>query len=458
MKKLFLLVCIPLLIGMTAAVGRAQTSPPAATKRILILLDGSGSMVDPWNGTNKWEVAKKLVTKTIDSIQRSEPGVEVGLRVFGFQQPRAVHDCKDSKLVVPIGKNTGSAVKSALASITPQGYTPIAYSLFLAAGDFPTAEAANSIILITDGIENCDGDPCASTQVLRDKRITLKPFIIGLGIEEKDKKQFECVGAYYDASNEKTFANAMSIVISQALNITTTQINLLDAFGLPLEKNIEITLYDHASGELRYNYVHTPDDKQQPDTLFLNPVGKYDITVHTTPPIFLNDVELTPGKHNIIGIDVPLGTLVLSEGGNTTLSEKQLVLRDNETGVIIYVQNFNTKMKYVAGTYDIDILTLPRLHYDNYEIKGGVESKIDIPVSGTLNITLTANTTYSIYTVKNDQLEKVYENTMSAGMDPVQLLPGEYIVVSRSNIKKVAASTKEQRVQIKSAKTTTLKL
>jgi Ca-activated chloride channel family protein len=457
MKKRLLLVLLPILMGMTAVVW-GQSSPPASTKRILILLDGSGSMVDTWQGTNKWEVAKKLVIKTIDSIQKAEPGVEIGLRVFGFQQPRAVHDCKDSKLVVPIGKNTSNAVKSALAGITPQGYTPIAYSLFLAAGDFPTAEAANSIILITDGIENCDGDPCASTQVLRDKRITLKPFIIGVGIAEKDKKQFECVGAYYDASNEKTFANAMSIVISQALNITTTQINLLDAFGLPIEKNIEITLYDHTSGEVRYNYVHTPDDKSQPDTLYLNPVGTYDITVHTTPPVYLNDVELIPGKHNIIGVDVPLGNLVLSEGGNTTLSEKQCVLRDNNTGEIIYVQNFNTKMKYLAGTYDIDILTLPRIHYEDYVLKGGVDNKIDIPLSGNLNVTITSSTTFSIYTIKNDQLEKVYENIMSAGTDAVQLLPGEYVVISRSNIKKVAASTKEQRVQVKSSKTTTLKL
>ena len=435
-----------------------QTPPSKATKRILILLDGSGSMVDPWQNTNKWEVAKKLVVKTIDSIQRTEPDVEIGLRVFGFQSPRAMQDCKDSKLVVPISKNSSVAVKNALQGITPQGYTPIAYSLFLAAGDFPTAEAANSIILITDGIENCEGDPCASAQVLRDKRITLKPFIIGVGIEEKDKQQFDCIGAFYDASNEKTFSNAMSIVISQALNITTTQINLLDAFGMPLEKNIEITLYDHATGEVRYNFVHTPDAKNQPDTLYLNPVGRYDITVHTTPPVRLTDVELNPGKHNIIGIDVPLGVLSLVEGASNTFNERQCVMRSNATGEIIYVQNFNTKMKYLSGVYDIEILTLPRIHYEDYEMKGGIESKIEIPLSGNLTISTTDNILYSVFVMRGDKMEKVFDSQLNSTSETIQLLPGDYKIISRSNIKKVAASTKEFNVQIKSAKTTTLKI
>ncbi len=436
----------------------AQTPPPKATKRILILLDGSGSMIDPWQNTNKWEVAKKLVVQTIDSIQRSEPDVEIGLRVFGFQSDKSLHDCKDSKLVVPIARNSAAPIKSALQGITPKGYTPIAYSLFLSAGDFISPEAANSIILITDGIENCDGDPCASAQILRDKRITLKPFIIGLGIAEKDKKQFECIGAFYDASNEKTFANAMNIVISQALNITTTQINLLDPFGMPLEKNVEITLYDHATGEVRYNFVHTPDAKNQPDTLYLNPVGTYDITVHSTPPVQLINVELNPGKHNIVGVDVPQGTLLITEGNGTTFNEKQCVIRHHTTGEIIYVQNLNTKMKYISGVYDIDILTLPAIHYDNYEIKGGIESKIDVPLSGGLTVSTTDNIIYSVFLVTDDKMEKVYDSQLNSTTETIQLLPGNYKVISRSNIKKVAASTKEFNVQIKSSKTTTLKI
>ena len=455
MHRFLLLLSIFLTVS-----GFSQTKPAGSTKRILILLDGSGSMVDPWNNTNKWEVAKKLVIKTIDSIQKAEPDVQIGLRVFGHQSPRVAHDCQDSKLEVPISKNSAATIKARLNSITPQGYTPIAYSLFLAAGDFISTEGTNSIILITDGIENCEGDPCASSDVLREKRITLKPFVIGLGLKESDKKNFECVGSYYDAGNEKAFSNAMSIVISQALNITTTEINLIDAFGLPTEKNMEITFYDSFSGEVRYNFVHTTDEKNQPDTLYLNPIGKYNIVVHTTPEVELKDIELIPGKHNIIGVDVPIGTLQLTEGTGTIFSEKQCVIRDNVSGEIVYVQNFNSKHKYIAGVYDIDILTLPRIHYENFNIKGGVENKIDIPLPGTLNISSTDNKIFSIYTIADGKMEKIYESTLTGSGAPemIQLLPGEYEIFSRSNLKKSSANTKESNIIIKSNKTSLMKI
>lgn len=450
---------ILLILLFSAAIGvSGQTQPAGETKRILILLDGSGSMIDPWNGTNKWEVAKKLVIKTIDSIQKADPDVEIGLRVFGHQSPRAQHNCEDTKLEVAISKNSAALIKSALNRITPKGYTPIAYSLFVSAGDFASTEGTNSIILITDGIENCEGDPCASSDALRDKRVTLKPFVIGLGLKESDKGQFDCIGTYYDADNEKNFSNAMNIVISQALNITTTQINLIDAFGLPLEKDIEITLYDNATGEVRYNFVQTPDVKNQPDTLYINPIGKYRIVAHTTPPVELKDVELIAGKHNIIGIDVPMGKLVLSEGNGTTFSEKQCVVRNSTTGEIVYVQNFNTAHKYISGEYDIDLLTLPRLHYENYQIKGGVDNKIDIPVAGSLNITSTESKIYSIYVSKNGQLEKIYESSLNGNSEIVSLLPGDYVIFSRSNIKKASASTRQSAITIKSTKTTLLKI
>ena len=80
-----IVVCL-LFLGFSLS---AQTTSAGSAKRILILLDGSGSMLDPWKGTNKWEVAKKLVVKTIDSIQKEDPEVEIGIRVFGHQSPRA---------------------------------------------------------------------------------------------------------------------------------------------------------------------------------------------------------------------------------------------------------------------------------------------------------------------------------------------------------------------------------
>src|SRR5690606_12091970 len=129
------------------------------------------------------------------------------------------------------------------------GTTPIAQSLDRAATDFPPCEnCRNVIILITDGIEACDGDPCAVSRQLQKKGIILKPFVIGIGLDESFKKSFECVGTYFDATNEETFQKVLGIVISQALQNTTAQVNLLDINNKPSETDVPITFYDRASG------------------------------------------------------------------------------------------------------------------------------------------------------------------------------------------------------------------
>lgn len=450
MSRLFVLVL--------CCIAFAVSAQPAETRRILILLDGSGSMLETWKETTKWEVAKRLIDKTLDSIQRENPSVEIGLRVFGHQSPRLMQDCEDSKLEVPIGKNSVPAIQSKLDEIVPKGHTPIAYSLFLAAGDFPDLPGTNSIILITDGIENCEGDPCASAEVLANKRITLKPFIIGIGLAETDKGKFDCVGTYYDATDEATFENAINVVISQALNNTTLQINLVDAFGKPTETNVEMTLYDAYSGEVRYNFIHSIHANLEPDTLQIDPIGKYNLVVHTTPPVEKDNIELNPGKHNIIGLDAPQGTLVLEETGNVGFSEKQCVIRDTASGDIIYVQNLNTSQKYIAGTYDLEVLTLPRVQFNNYAIRPGANNKIVIQKSGILSINAKENFIFSIYHQVGNDLVQIYAGSLQKSNTDIEIQPGDYLVVYRSNTRKSTLNTVQVNVNIRTNRTTSLTL
>lgn len=427
------------------------------TKRILLLLDGSGSMMDEWKGNTKWELAKNLISQTIDSIQRADPNVEFGLRVFGHQSPRALKDCKDSRLEVPIARGNAGKIISRMEQITPQGHTPIAYSLFLAAGDF-SSNGINSIILITDGIENCEGDPCASANALSDKRISLKPFIIGIGLDEADKGMFDCVGTYYDAIDSVQFKNAMDVVVSQALNNTTVQINLLDAFGQPTQTHVELTLYDSFNGSVRYHFVHAVRDNGEPDTLYLDPLGKYDVVAHTTPPVQVKGIELNPGRHNIIGLDAPQGKLVLYEKGRYGFSDKQCIVRDTESGEIVYIQNLNTEHLYISGSYDLEFLTLPVLFYDKYEIKPNTSNKIDIPQEGKLSISTDDNFMVSILMKRNGRMEKIWEANVQNETLDIPILPGDYTVVYRSNTRKLAENTREKEINIRSGRTFALKL
>src|SRR5687768_9590772 len=180
-----------------------QQALPEKT-RILFVLDGSGSMNADW-GENKsrMEVAKEILTRLVDSL-RVNPKVELALRVYGHRYSRQANNCNDSQLEVAFGINNHSSIINEIKDITPRGVTPITYSLLQAANDFPTtAGYRNIVILITDGVESCGGDPCQACIELQIKGVFLRPFIIGLGVP--GGKALDCVGKFIDAENARSF-------------------------------------------------------------------------------------------------------------------------------------------------------------------------------------------------------------------------------------------------------------
>ena len=137
----------------------------------------------------------------LDSLKTMD-NLEIGLRVYGHQKSFPPQDCDDTRLEVDFGKSNDvtERIKAKLKMIRARGTTPIAISLEKGAYDFPkTDNSRNIIILITDGREECNMDPCSVSRLLQREGIILKPFVIGVGLDETYKKTFDCVGTYYDA-------------------------------------------------------------------------------------------------------------------------------------------------------------------------------------------------------------------------------------------------------------------
>ena len=184
-----------------------EQKPPEKT-RILFLLDGSGSMLAEWGPTLKINVAKKFLAEFVDSL-RTDTNLELALRVYGHQFHRKYQRCDDSKLEVPFGKENHTQLIQKLNQVNPQGTTPLAYSLEQAGNDFPKDEnSRNIIIIITDGIESCEGDPCSVSLELQKQNIFLKPFIIGIGMAKSFEEQFGCMGQYFDAEKSQPTRHA----------------------------------------------------------------------------------------------------------------------------------------------------------------------------------------------------------------------------------------------------------
>ncbi len=432
--------------------------------RILFLLDASGSMNQKIEAESRWKVASRLLYNLADSLERHHSPVQIAVRVFGHQSPNAQHNCQDSRLEIPFAKSNAKTILRKLNAINPQGYTPIAYSIFKAAeGDFPPDKnALNAIVLITDGIETCDGDPCAAAQLLERKRISLKPFIIGLGLQDSFIKKFDCVGPYFDAKSSSGFNLVLRSVVAQIMNTTTVQVNLLNSAGEAKETSVEVTFSDAYNTELKYAYVHAMNDFGISDTLRIDPIGKYTVTAHTMPPVSKSDVVLTPGRHNIIGLDVPQGLLQLTLTGTPTPMTIGLtvpcIIRKSNQLEIVNVQDFNSSNKYISGEYDLEILTLPEIEMRGVTITPAETKNIPIPYSGNLSIFFQTTGMASIYTTKINRWVKVYDwESVKAANYEVNLQPGEYDIVFKSSTKAGSENTETKHVVIESGKVAKLK-
>ena len=301
-------------------------------------------------------------------------------------------------------------------------------------------------------MEECNGDPCAVSEALQRRGVILRPFIIGVGLDKEFGRQFECIGRFFDATTEEGFDDVLKVVISQALNNTTLQINLLDQSGRALETDVNMTFYDHHNGRMTDNFVHTLNDRGVPDTINLDPVNRYDIVVHTLPPVKKENIEIIAGRHNIIAIDAPQGLLNLKVVGVTNYNRLQCIVKKAGTHEVVNVQDFNTTEKYIIGKYDVEILCTPRNYQKNININQSLTTFIEIPQPGKLNFYSRLGVMGAIYKFnpETNKLEWVINVNNSSGAQIIVLQPGNYKFICRANIDKRIIATKRNDFEIKS--------
>ncbi|MFM7386922.1 MAG: vWA domain-containing protein, partial [Bacteroidota bacterium] len=252
--------------------------------RILFILDASNSMNSEWGKQTRIQAAKEILVQELEALRGIE-NTEIALRVYGHQTPfnNLAQDCNDTKLEVPFGENNLDAIQTRIKNLEAKGATPIARSLEASAGDFPDTLTKNYIILITDGLESCDNDPCVIAKKLKEKGVKVTPFVIGLGMDMSYLANFNCIGTYSDAEDKDSFRKVFNTILNAVLVKTTVQINLNDLNAKPTETNVTMFLYESGTNQLKYTFVHTINRLGNPDTLFIDPSLTYDLVVNTLP-------------------------------------------------------------------------------------------------------------------------------------------------------------------------------
>lgn len=192
----------------------------SAGSNMLFILDGSNSMWGQVDGVAKIETAKDVLGGFLSDLQ---PSTKVGLMAYGH---RVSGDCTDVEALAGVGLVPAAAINEIVQAIVPTGKTPIAYSLQQSAASFSgLKEENNHVVIISDGIETCGGDPCSEAAKLATQGINVKVHVVGFDVSSEARAQLECIaqaggGHYFDAANTATFREAI-VEVEQVTQVSS---------------------------------------------------------------------------------------------------------------------------------------------------------------------------------------------------------------------------------------------
>ncbi len=181
----------------------AQTPKP-----VQFIMDASGSMWGKAGAVTKIETARTVLGELMANLPEDQA---VGLVAYGHRRER---DCTDIEEILPISNTDKAAFSAAVDGLNPLGRTPLAQSATLVINQLRESGEAATVILLTDGIETCDGDLCQLVAAAKAEGIDFVLHIIGFDLGEEDRVPLACAaqageGLYLDAENAAELAAAL---------------------------------------------------------------------------------------------------------------------------------------------------------------------------------------------------------------------------------------------------------
>ena len=203
----------------------------AVQEETLILLDASVSMMESLEDTPKYLLAVNETKKILSNFDKNKA---IGLRTIGVSIENAMDIlsgdtevfCKSTKLLIPIETNNITKINTKLDLIFPLGTTPITYSLQQAIQNDFSNSAYKHIILITDGGESCNADPCSYIKEIMSSRSDIKIDIIAIGVSGNDLNELNCLsdatsGELYNVKSPDDLPTALSKFLNNSTPIRT---------------------------------------------------------------------------------------------------------------------------------------------------------------------------------------------------------------------------------------------
>ncbi|MEV6996807.1 VWA domain-containing protein [Streptomyces sp. NPDC093982] len=216
--------------GMAFPAGAVADETSALAPKVDLVLDVSGSMrAKDIDGKSRMAAAKQAFNEVLDATPEE---VQLGIRTLGANYPGDDRrtGCKDTAQLYPVGPLDRTEAKTAVATLTPTGWTPIGPALLKAADDLDGGEGSKRIVLISDGEDTCAPlDPCEVAREIAAKGIGLTIDTLGLVPNTKMRQQLSCIaeatgGTFTSVEHTEELTDKVNQLVDRAADPVVTPV------------------------------------------------------------------------------------------------------------------------------------------------------------------------------------------------------------------------------------------
>ncbi|WDI32955.1 VWA domain-containing protein [Hyphococcus flavus] len=325
----------------------------------ILVLDASGSMWGQIEGEAKITIAKQVLGDLLNDLPAER---RLGLIAYGHNRKG---DCTDIEELAAVGAER-AAIASAVQGLNPKGKTPMADSIKLAADKLKFTEEKATVILVSDGIETCEPDPCGVAASLEQASVDLTVHVVGFDVtEENEQAQLRCIaentgGKYVSASDAGELGDALEETVAAAPEVVTeTKVRLrateLEG-GLVIEEGLSWTVLPRTGPGENGEAVFSEDNAGTVD-IEIAP-GAYDIMVERVSDGLKGKQEAVVIRENswktvTIALTFPVEATVTPDPGGEVMAGTNILIHwtgpDRQGDYITIVEKGAENGKF--GTY-----------------------------------------------------------------------------------------------------------
>ena len=206
---------LPRILSLFAVLLLFAAPARAADENVIIVLDASGSMWGRIDEKPKIQIAREVMDQVLADLDGK---AEIGIMTYGH---RKKGDCGDIETLIPVGQVNRAAYMEKINALNPKGKTPITATVRKAAEELRFTEEKATVILVSDGLETCDADPCALASELEAAGVDFAAHVVGFDLKDEDTASLQCLatttgGKYLAAENADQLGEAIGTVVAAA--------------------------------------------------------------------------------------------------------------------------------------------------------------------------------------------------------------------------------------------------